>query len=262
MKIERKRTPISIGQRFGRWTAVGSVEVIGGNRIAMMRCDCGTEKHVYVSALALGKSKSCGCLHREGLIARITKHGMLGTAIYRSWQAMLQRCNNPNGLMYRHYGGRGISVCPEWTESFEAFRHCMEPTWQPGLSLDRVNNEMGYGPDNCRWATQREQMYNRRITRWMDTPHGRMLVDDVVLMTGINKTTLTGRIDRGVTGEALLSKRLPYPKRRKSRARNHAEKVDDSHDHEDHDGNSSNDGRQGQLSDGPVHKGEHAEHDQ
>jgi len=94
-----------------------------------------------------------------------TKHGMYGTPEYMAWQDMLKRCNNENNQAYINYGGRGISVCPEWTNSFEVFYKDMGCRPSDLHSLDRVDNDQGYDSDNCRWATTREQQRNRRTPK-------------------------------------------------------------------------------------------------
>jgi hypothetical protein len=90
------------------------------------------------------------------------KHGQYGTPEYRIWTAMIQRCHNPHNAGYPNYGGRGISVCLAWRNSFMAFISDMGPRPDPSLSLDRIDNDGHYGPDNCRWATLQEQRANRR----------------------------------------------------------------------------------------------------
>lgn len=132
----------------------------GKQRKVQVRCECGTEKSVRVSDLKSGDSRSCGCLNRE----QSTKHGGRQTRLYGTWVRMIQRCINPNNKRYKYYGGRGISVCDEWRSSFANFRDWAKSTgYKDHLTLDRVNNDKGYWPENCRFVTQVVQCQNRRM---------------------------------------------------------------------------------------------------
>ncbi len=122
----------------------------------IFRCDCGKEKIINISSVKMGKTKSCGCLHKKIL----TTHGMYGTRTYTSWVAMKERCFNPNNKRYKDYGGRGITVCPRWLK-FENFFEDMGDRPQ-GKTLDRKNNDKGYCKSNCRYATPTEQNNNKR----------------------------------------------------------------------------------------------------
>lgn len=152
------------GQRFGR-LLVSSVILERGPRGHILWhciCDCGNKTIVPANRLIYDVTKSCGCLRTEITIKRFTTHGMCDTPEYNTWVSMIQRCTNPNNQDYSNYGGRGITVCDRWLNSFEAFYEDMGS--KPGLeySLDREENDLGYCKDNCRWATPTEQANNQR----------------------------------------------------------------------------------------------------
>jgi len=142
------------GNRFGRMVAIRDNGSSDGRRTWLCRCDCGAEKTVLGSDLRRGSVKSCGCL--------VVTHGRSRSSTYKSWQMMHQRCGNPANDNYRRYGARGVTVCPRW-DAFEAFLSDMGER-PAGTSLDRRDSAGHYEPDNCRWATRRQQNIN--TTRW------------------------------------------------------------------------------------------------
>ena len=147
------------GQRFGRLLVVAESVPRGRPSRWTCQCDCGVRKSVSIGELRSGGTVSCGCLKRD----RLTTHGKHATATYRAWVSMIQRCTNPRSQSWDLYGARGITVSDRW-KTFEAFLADMGECPR-GLSIDRIDNDRGYEPDNCRWVTPLEQARNRRTTR-------------------------------------------------------------------------------------------------
>ena len=193
------------GQKFGKLTVLRFGHILKRRSYWECRCECGGAVTVYQYALRSGKTKSCGCLRRDVLVKRNTTHGKSKHPGYTSWSAMLTRCTNQNQPHWKHYGGRGISVCPEWL-SFDRFWKDMGPTWKPGLTIERKNGDKGYQPGNVKWATWKEQQNNtsrnkritafgitRTVSQWSDA-------------TGIKYHSLAQRLGKlGWTPERALT---------------------------------------------------------
>jgi len=154
--MARLNRPMLTGQKIGKWS-IGESFVHPMNQYRMYECvcECGTKKNVKQSHLLAGKTKSCGCSW--------TKHGLTNSKEYRVWDSMVRRCHNKNHKAYKNYGARGITVCDKWRK-FDGFIEDMGFK-EDGLSIERIDNSVGYAKENCKWATMTEQARNRRTTK-------------------------------------------------------------------------------------------------
>lgn len=150
------------GQRFGGLVAIRRALPAGKQSRWLCRCDCGSESTVHLGNLRNGHTVSCGCQRSITTTTLKTKHSMYGTPAYRSWSAMLTRCNNPRNNKYPDYGGRGISVCASWHD-FSSFFADMGPRPE-GATLGRIDNDGNYEPGNCEWQCDTTQARNKRNT--------------------------------------------------------------------------------------------------
>lgn len=190
------------GKKFGRWTVAGIGEKKGKHFSWVCLCDCGETRAVSGPSLRNGVSTSCGC-YRSDVNAAIHKtHGMAKSKLNVVWSGMKARCSNPNHESYANYGGRGIKVCDRW-KTFDNFLADMGQTYRDGLSIDRVDNDGDYEPNNCRWATLAEQATNKRYPK-IETPMGPMTIREASVMFGIDLKKLRHRVWRGVPTERLF----------------------------------------------------------
>lgn len=194
------------GQTFGRLRVLRAAEVslYGGQRAFVCLCECGREKTISGASLRRGASKSCGCqtVHRGNSFAKT--HGLARHRLTGTWRSMKERCYNPKHAAYARYGGRGISVCERW-HSLENFIADNEALAAPGLTLDRRDNDGPYSPENCRWATRKDQARNRGNSRQLTFGGRTMCVNAWAEEVGMSPSTLLQRITLGWSTEAALT---------------------------------------------------------
>lgn len=201
------------GQRFGRVTVIGSAGSRSYGQSMKSRwhckCDCGTEKVFDGSSLTTGDIVSCGCFARERIGKLTATHRMTETRVYRIWQAMLTRCRNKNTINYANYGGRGITVCERWL-SFENFLADMGHP-EAGQSIDRINNDGNYEPQNCQWANRETQSRNKRNSRIISFNGETKTLGEWAKQLGMDQSSLRERLEKWP-----LEISLTKPKKRNS----------------------------------------------
>ena len=196
------------GLKFGRLTVIKKSDLPReAGKTFQWDCVCKCENKITVPRdyLVQGSTKSCGCLKSELSAKRLLTHGNRHTPEYASWAHMKQRCTNPSCKDYRNYGGRGISICQKWLDSFESFYKDMGKRPTPSHSLERIDVNGNYEPSNCTWATKRQQSLNTRRNTFYTFNHQTLTLSDWAKDTGINRLTLLGRIQRGWPIEKALT---------------------------------------------------------
>ena len=192
------------GENFGRLTAS---HVAGRNKHNQLlwhcTCECGNETVVLGFLLRQGQTQSCGCLQRETIAQVNLSHGMARKPIYRIWWSMMQRCYDKNGHAYDRYGGRGVSVCERW-QDFTNFYADMGDRPE-GMSLERIDNDGDYSPENVIWADAKTQARNRRSTVYLEHNGERKSMAEWAEETGVKIGTLWMRIKRGMSVEDALA---------------------------------------------------------
>lgn len=189
------RLIVLTGQRFGLWTiGTQAGNSPRGGALWHATCDCGQQGTPMGADLRSGKSTSCGCLQRAAARKVLRTHGESKTRLYRIWKSMHTRCYNENVPDYVRYGGRGIGICDAW-RTFEPFRDwALASGYAADLSIDRIDNDIGYQPSNCRWATAETQSQNRRFVR--RSPDGRPW-SAIAKAHGLKTTTMHCRLNEG-----------------------------------------------------------------
>lgn len=193
-----------IGCRFGRLVVIERAENSKNGHIRWKcLCDCGKEKIIYSTSLVRGATRSCGCLHNEG---NNTRHGMSRKRLHNVWCNMKQRCYSENVPAYKFYGGRGITVCDEWRGSFDNFRDwALENGYREDLTIDRIDVDGPYSPENCRWITIEDQQSNRRDNHQITYNGETHTLTQWEKITGIKQPTIRRRLKKGWSIEKALT---------------------------------------------------------
>jgi hypothetical protein len=207
------------GRRFGFLVAKHPIQRVPGTKKELYwlcRCDCGNEKKVPSRALFSGKSKSCGCMSKALASESIKKHGQYKSREYGSWCAMKQRCLNPDSKHFRRYGERGIGICNQWIDSFEQFLADMGRR-PKDTTLERIDNNQGYFPENCMWASRRQQQNNTSRNRVISAFGESMTVTMWSRKIGIPLSCLVSRVHRGWDADRALTQPV-QPRKKKAAA--------------------------------------------
>lgn len=207
----------NVGDKFGRWTVVSPSARHNGILSCECRCECGAVRFVRNEKLRTGKSKSCGCLRDENL----TTHGATKRSIRREsheywiWNMIVQRCTNTKVKNWMDYGGRGITVCDRWLK-YENFIADMGKRPTIKHSIERIDNNAGYSPGNCRWVTRQVQAANKRNNRFIELFGRRQHLSGWAREYGISHTLILHRLSRGWSEVDAITKPPRHIKRRDS----------------------------------------------
>lgn len=205
---------MEIGSKWGRWSVVAPAppriyladgRVPHSHRFWLCRCECGTERDIVEGSLLRRASLSCGCLNRERTVEVHRTHGQSSTPEYRAWQAIKDRCLNPNNKRFADYGGRGIKVCAAWRDNFTEFLAEVGKRPTSRHTIERMNNSKGYEPGNVCWALPPRQMVNRRNTRFVDYEGRSVPLADLAKQFDVPANTLRARLLKGWPAGTALS---------------------------------------------------------
>ena len=197
-----------IGRTFGRLTVLEDAGPTNSNeRRYLCICECGGKRRVRGARLRHGEATDCGCGARE-IISRTAKrtftvHGLSRTPTYSVWHGIIGRCTNPKSGAWKNYGGRGISVCERWRD-FLSFLEDMGERPQ-ATEIDRIDNDGNYEPGNCRWVTRRQNLSNRRNSRFLSANGNTMTIAEWSIKTGIQDGTIRARLRRKCSPEEALA---------------------------------------------------------
>lgn len=186
------------GLVFGRLTVIGPWSKRGQRIFWLCQCECGNTKHVSWQNLNTGNTTSCGCRLHAG------KHRMCKRPEYHIWQGIIYRCENHNAREYKHYGGRGITICASWRNSFESFLNDVGPRPSADHSIDRIDNDGHYEPGNVRWATTIEQLRNQRRNRLIFHDGETLTLAEWSERTGLGTRTIAYRLRAGWAEDRLF----------------------------------------------------------
>lgn len=214
-QVMRGKAADMIGKRFGRLVVQGRHDKRLHGRYVTWEClcDCGNLKLTSTQRLNTGRTKSCGCLQAENMPPVLIKHGMSHYSGFKVWQSMIRRCKNPLDKDYKYYGGRGIDVCERWLDPREFAKDMGERP--DGYSLDRIDTNGHYCPQNCRWATPAQQGANKRNNRLIEHDGQTLHLSEWCRRLDVKLSTVVNRLNAGMDPSLALT----MPSRRKRKAK-------------------------------------------
>ncbi|HEY8560533.1 MAG TPA: hypothetical protein VIL74_09160 [Pyrinomonadaceae bacterium] len=216
------RKPLNkIGDKFGKLTIIAAADSLDKrNKTAWLCvCECGTQKVIRQSHLRTGIAKSCGCQRQISRVIKLTKHGASRSITYNSWLAMKQRCLNPKHKKYKNYGGRGITICERWLDSFEYFLADMGERPSSSHTIDRINHDGNYAPENCRWLLQANQQRNKSDNRLITINGETKCVSEWCEVYNVSVGLVSGRLKAGWTPIDAFTEPADRNRPRKNRTR-------------------------------------------
>lgn len=206
----KKRIDVKQGDKYGRWTVVREEKPINGDRAIRVKCVCGNEKIVRLKSLVNGQSTSCGCYRKEYISQRNYKHGFTNRnskieRLYNIWIGMKRRCYDTKDKGYHNYGGRGITICDEWLKDYSSFRRwAYNNGYSENLTIDRIDNDKGYSPENCRWTTMEIQSNNTRFNHHVTYKGETHTLAEWGRITGIKDDYIGRRLKKGFPLEKVF----------------------------------------------------------
>lgn len=185
-----------INKIYGKVTVIDDLGINKKSRYVLGLCECGNKKQFRLSDLKNGSSTNCGCVRKSGLKDRNTTHGLTDHQLYNTWRGMIERCTYIKHVHYKHYGGRGISVCPKWHDFLNFYNWAIENGWEEGLEIDRTLNDGNYTPQNCRFVSPTINKRNRSSNRILTFNGESLCMSEWGERTGLDQSTIKDRLNK------------------------------------------------------------------
>ena len=186
------------GSRYGLWTVIGYAESSRhGDRMYQCVCECGRENKVSARQLQSGRSACCGCVGAKRHAEKFTTHGQSDSKLYKVWSSMKRRCSAPDDPSYCNYGGRGIVVCDEWKTFIPFHAWALLSGYREGLTIESINNDKGYSPDNCEWIPKPQQSKNTRHCVMISYEGHTLNISDWAKRLGVPYARIQSRLKKG-----------------------------------------------------------------